>query len=350
MTNPVDTTAAVSQDAFRACLEEVAADDGVDAVLAVIAPTALADLGQALCAAHVAKPLAAAVLDQRETVRLLARDERQGSRCAVPAAIPAYAFPESAARALGHAAAYHAWRGRQRGQVPELAGLRTADARACVTAFLHAHPDGGWLSPDAPSVSCSAATRSRSCRPRWPGRGTRLPPGPAARGPRRCRGAGGRGPGAGVRPAGGVRPGRGGHRGARRPRGQAHPADRRRRGRPHPRCARGPAAARPPRHPAGGHRPRWPTCCCGCPASPTTCPRWPNSTSTRCSPPPAAPRSWTRGSGSDRHSHVTRSSDNCADPGQAAVSSMTAAVSVTRAFPTGAALRRQRCRRTARTE
>ncbi len=34
VTNPVDTTAAVGRDAFRACLEEVAADDGIDAVLA----------------------------------------------------------------------------------------------------------------------------------------------------------------------------------------------------------------------------------------------------------------------------------------------------------------------------
>jgi len=151
VTNPVDTTAAVSRDAFRACLEAVAADEGIDAVLAVIAPTALADLVQALCAAHVAKPLAAAMLGQRDTVRLLTRDERQGGRTAVPAAIPGYAFPESAARALGHAAVYHAWRGRQRGQVPEFTGLRSGDARACVTAFLGAHPDGGWLSQDAAS-------------------------------------------------------------------------------------------------------------------------------------------------------------------------------------------------------
>jgi acyl-CoA synthetase (NDP forming) len=149
VTNPVDTTPAVSQDAFRACLEEVAADDGIDAVLAVIAPTALVELGQPLRAARVAKSLTAAVLDQRETVRLLTRDERQGSRSAVPAAIPVYAFPEGAARALGHAAAYRAWLGRQRGQVPELAGLHTANARACVTAFLRANHDGGWLPREA---------------------------------------------------------------------------------------------------------------------------------------------------------------------------------------------------------
>jgi len=147
--NPVDTTAAVGQDAFRACLEEVAADDGIDVVLAVTVPTAIADLTEAICAAKVAKPLAAAVLDQQATVRLLNYADRLGSRVAVPGVIPAYAFPEGAARALGHAARYHAWRGRQRGRVPDLSGLRTPDAKACVTAFLRACPDGGWLPQDA---------------------------------------------------------------------------------------------------------------------------------------------------------------------------------------------------------
>ena len=148
VTNPVDTTAAISQDAFRACLEEVAADDGIDAVLAVTVPIAMADLTQAMCAAQITKPLAAAALDQQATVRLLNCAERKG--CAGgPAVIPIYAFPEGAARALGHAAKYHAWRGRQRGQVPEFSRLRTTDAKACVTAFLRAHPAGGWLPEDA---------------------------------------------------------------------------------------------------------------------------------------------------------------------------------------------------------
>jgi acyl-CoA synthetase (NDP forming)/GNAT superfamily N-acetyltransferase len=149
VTNPVDTTAAIGQDAFRACLEEVAADEGIDAVLAVTVPTAVADLTQAICAAQVVKPMAAAVLDQQATVRPLNCAGRRGSGTAAPSVIPAYAFPEGAVRALGHAARYHAWRGRQRGQVPGFDGLRTTDAKACVTAFLRAHPDGGWLPQDA---------------------------------------------------------------------------------------------------------------------------------------------------------------------------------------------------------
>jgi acyl-CoA synthetase (NDP forming) len=149
VTNPVDTTAAVTQDAFRACLEAVAADDGIDAVFAVTVPTAVADLTEAVCSSQVGKPLAAALLDQRETVRLLPRGERHGSRPAVPAAIPAYAFPESAARALGQATRYRTWRDRRHGRVPEFGGLRTADAKAQVTAFLRANPEGGWLPQQA---------------------------------------------------------------------------------------------------------------------------------------------------------------------------------------------------------
>ena len=142
---PVDTTAAVGLDTFRACLEEAAADDGVDAVIAVTVPTAIADVSQALATAKVAKPLVAAVLDQQPAVRLIPPGD-QGGR-----AVPAYASPEAAARALGHAVTYHTWRGRQRGQVPELPGLRTADARAQIAAFLVDTPAGGWLSPAAVS-------------------------------------------------------------------------------------------------------------------------------------------------------------------------------------------------------
>jgi acyl-CoA synthetase (NDP forming) len=142
---PVDTTAAVGHAAFRACLEEVAADDDVNALLVVTAPTAITDLTQAVATARVCKPLVTAVLDQPETVRLVPAVCAGAPDADRPAAVPVYAYPEGAARALGHAAAYHAWRGRQRGQIPGLDGLRTADARAHIAAFLVASPEGGWL-------------------------------------------------------------------------------------------------------------------------------------------------------------------------------------------------------------
>jgi acyl-CoA synthetase (NDP forming)/RimJ/RimL family protein N-acetyltransferase len=150
---PVDTTAAVSVDAFRSALEEIAADEGVDAVLAVTVPTAIADLSEAVRTAEVTKPLAAALLEQPEDVRMLplsgsasaAGGGRATDEAGPPRAIPAYAYPEGAARALGHAAGYHAWLGRQQGRVPELEGTRPDDVRALISSFLLASPEGGWL-------------------------------------------------------------------------------------------------------------------------------------------------------------------------------------------------------------
>ncbi len=138
---PVDTTAAVPPDVFRRCLEMVAADQGVDAVLALTVPTAIADLAPAACSADIAKPLALSVLDQPEAVRLLPGAPNAHGP------VPSYAYPGSAARALAHAARYGAWRARVPGQIPELAGLRTDDARALIEDFLRGSPDGGWLPP-----------------------------------------------------------------------------------------------------------------------------------------------------------------------------------------------------------
>jgi acyl-CoA synthetase (NDP forming)/RimJ/RimL family protein N-acetyltransferase len=144
ISGPVDATAGVGADAFRACLEEVAADKSVDAVVAIGVRTALVDLSSAITTAKVDKPMAVALLDQAESVRLLsvtapASDGRPG------AFVPAYSYPESAVRALGHAAGYRRWRDSQRGRLPDLAGLDAAGGRSVVASFLARHPGGGWL-------------------------------------------------------------------------------------------------------------------------------------------------------------------------------------------------------------
>jgi acyl-CoA synthetase (NDP forming)/L-amino acid N-acyltransferase YncA len=141
VTGPVDTTATVAPDNFRRCLELIAADDEVDAILALAVPTALADLAAAVCSAELAKPVAFVLLDQAEGVRLLP------SRAAGRGPVPTYAYPRSAARALGHAARYGAWRTQPPGRVPTFAELRPDDARALVHRFLDGTPDGGWLPP-----------------------------------------------------------------------------------------------------------------------------------------------------------------------------------------------------------
>jgi acyl-CoA synthetase (NDP forming)/GNAT superfamily N-acetyltransferase len=147
---PVDTGAGVSAAAFRDGLGLVAADEGVDAVLALIVPTAVADLVPAV-RAPLPVPVAAVVLGQPEAVRLLAGGDgsQQGDRghAGGGASVPAYAYPESAARALGRAARYGEWLATPAGTVPDLDRIHAADARALIASFLGRMPGGGWLPP-----------------------------------------------------------------------------------------------------------------------------------------------------------------------------------------------------------
>jgi acyl-CoA synthetase (NDP forming)/GNAT superfamily N-acetyltransferase len=150
---PVDTGAGVSADAFRRGLEAAAGDDGVNAVLALIVPTGVADLVPAFRSARLPVPLAAVILGQAEAVLLLpgAEDGAEDSTADGPAdgtaAVPAYAYPENAARALGRAARYGTWLTTPAGTVPELDRIRATDARVLIAAFLDRLPGGGWLPP-----------------------------------------------------------------------------------------------------------------------------------------------------------------------------------------------------------
>jgi acyl-CoA synthetase (NDP forming)/GNAT superfamily N-acetyltransferase len=136
---PVDTTAMAGSGLFRQCLELVGADPGVDAVLALTAATAAGDPVPGVAAARLPVPIAAAAMDQAEAVRMLTGPGGDGPP------VPAYAYPESAARALGYAARYAAWRAAPPGSIPELGDLREDRARELVAGFLAAAPRGGWL-------------------------------------------------------------------------------------------------------------------------------------------------------------------------------------------------------------
>ena len=122
---PVDTTAAISGEAFRQCLGLVTADENVHAVIALVLPTgATGDLAKAIRQADVGVPLAAVVLNQAESVRLL--DDT----------IPAYAYPRAAAGAIARAACL---RGLARGTARRGARLprRASRRRARVSCAIY---------------------------------------------------------------------------------------------------------------------------------------------------------------------------------------------------------------------
>jgi acyl-CoA synthetase (NDP forming)/GNAT superfamily N-acetyltransferase len=145
---PVDTDATVATDTFRQVLETLGTDPEVHAVIALVLRTgATGDLLQAIAEADIAVPLAVVVLNQPEAVRLV--DAKNGK-------VPAYAYPEVAARALSRAVKYAQWRAAPRRTVPAFADLDAERARAIVRDFLAAQADntgqpdsaagaGGWL-------------------------------------------------------------------------------------------------------------------------------------------------------------------------------------------------------------
>jgi acyl-CoA synthetase (NDP forming) len=140
VSGPVDTAATVSADDFRQVLDALAADAEVHAIIALVLRTgATGDLLAAIADADIGVPLTAVVLDQPEAVRLI--EAKNGK-------VPAYAYPEAAARALARAARYAEWRGTPHAVVPAVADVDAERGRERVQAFLAARPDGGWLPDD----------------------------------------------------------------------------------------------------------------------------------------------------------------------------------------------------------
>jgi acyl-CoA synthetase (NDP forming)/ribosomal protein S18 acetylase RimI-like enzyme len=153
VSGPVDTTATVSAADFQQCLELLAADADVDAMIVLVLATgANGDLTTAIAEADISVPVVAVVLNQPETVRLIPR-ARGGE-------IPAYGFPEAAVTALARAVKYGAWRAEPREPVPGFADIRPADARALVYRFFDDAPAGGWLpaGPTAELLRCYGIT------------------------------------------------------------------------------------------------------------------------------------------------------------------------------------------------
>ncbi|KYK13620.1 MULTISPECIES: GNAT family N-acetyltransferase [Streptomyces] len=146
--NPVDATAAVTEDALHTCVERLAGHPSVDAVLVALVPTAVAaatgdDLVRAVTRGpgRRAKPVIVVRLEQDLPVTLLPVTDGE--------AIPSYAEPQAAARALAHAARRAAWLARPVGTVPDPDDIDTSRAHALADDFLARQSDGGWLDPRA---------------------------------------------------------------------------------------------------------------------------------------------------------------------------------------------------------
>jgi len=138
--NPVDMLAAATSADFRRTIETVAADPGVDAIIAIFLQ-ALPGRG----ADTVMRAVRAAA--RRTAVPVLAvvmTPGPEGSTGEGDSDVPVYETPEHAARALGHAARHARNRQRRPPEAGPPAGIDADAAAAVIARALGAGP--GWLS------------------------------------------------------------------------------------------------------------------------------------------------------------------------------------------------------------
>jgi acetyl coenzyme A synthetase (ADP forming)-like protein len=139
--NPVDILGSANAKTFATVLPLVLADPGVDSVIVLFVPTVGVsedDVGAAIsrsAASADGKTVLCAFLSAKGAPATLRGD----------APVPAFSYPEAAARALGRAADRGDWLRRPAGTVPELAVDR--DAAEAVVAEALALADDAWLEP-----------------------------------------------------------------------------------------------------------------------------------------------------------------------------------------------------------
>ncbi len=143
VTNPVDCVASATAQDYRKALELVLADDAIDAVIVIFTPplvTQADDVAAAVAsvASAASKPILANFLASTGTVEALHSGLRR---------VPWFAYPESAARTLGHIVPYACWRNLPEEEPPEMHDIDRATARGVVTEALGRIKDGSgqWL-------------------------------------------------------------------------------------------------------------------------------------------------------------------------------------------------------------
>jgi acetyl coenzyme A synthetase (ADP forming)-like protein len=155
--NPVDLIASATPSQYRQAIQTVLASGEVDGLIVIHIPVDQSTAG--LFASATVEGIAQARQAGVTAVPVLAcLMTEQGSRTQLTVGkerIPAYPFPEEAARVLGKMAAYADWRAQPPGVIPDFGDLDLAAARqVCERALAQRGP--GWLSAEEVRTVLSA--------------------------------------------------------------------------------------------------------------------------------------------------------------------------------------------------
>jgi acetate---CoA ligase (ADP-forming) len=146
LANPVDMLGSATEATFEAVLPHLLRDPGIDSVIVLFVPPVVAE------AEPVAEAVVRAVRESGERSKpvLGVFVSREGTPAALleePRCVAAFPYPESAARALGHAVERADWLRKPVGRLPELNGIDRARASEIVGRALAGSNDL-WLAPD----------------------------------------------------------------------------------------------------------------------------------------------------------------------------------------------------------
>jgi acetyl coenzyme A synthetase (ADP forming)-like protein len=141
--NPVDLLASASAEDYRRALRTLADAGAYDAILAIFVPplvTTPADVAAAI--SEVAQDCGGCTI----AAVFMTGDGVPPQLSAGPVHVPAYEFPEDAARTVALAARYGIWRRGPEGTVPSFDDCRHDEAAAILSEELHR--GSSWLAPD----------------------------------------------------------------------------------------------------------------------------------------------------------------------------------------------------------
>ena len=141
--NPVDMLGGATAQSYAQALPLLLGDAHVDAVIVLFVPAVSATADEV--AAAVADT-ARAVGADKPTLAVVMSSEGVPEALRGSSTVAAFAYPESAARALGRVAERADWLRRPQGAVPELEGIDRAAARDIVERSLEGDEDA-WLEP-----------------------------------------------------------------------------------------------------------------------------------------------------------------------------------------------------------
>ena len=143
VSNPVDMLGSATATSYREALPIVLDDPHVDAVLALFVPAVTATADEVAAAVDGA---ARAAASEKPVLAVVMSSEGVPSALRAGSAAAAFAYPESAARALGRVADRAEWLRRPLGSTPTLGAVDRAAAAAVVESALE-RADDSWLDP-----------------------------------------------------------------------------------------------------------------------------------------------------------------------------------------------------------